>query len=269
MVSRRYLRALCFIILLAGVCLAFQRRGRMPFIPDDDEPVPFPADGGEKTEWIFARLRYDSFRQGAGMWGVRGRWTTDYPKAERHLVQGLRRLSRLHVRSVEEVVDLDTDKIFDYPWIYGVEVGHWDLTDAQAAKLREYLLRGGFLMVDDFHGSFEWEVFMRSLNRVFPDRPVVDIPDKDPIFHNVFDLDNRTQIPGIVMFYTGQTYEQDGVKEKWGGVYDGQGRIMVAICHNMDLGDAWEHADMPEYPERYTSMAYRITLNYILYSMSH
>jgi hypothetical protein len=269
MVSRRYLRALCFIVLLGGVCLAFQRRGRMPFIPDDDEPVPYPADAAEKTEWIFARLRYDSFRQGAGLWGVRGRWTTDYPKAERHLAQGLRRLSRLHVRSVEEVVDLDTDKIFDYPWIYAVEVGHWDLTDAQAAKLREYLLRGGFLMVDDFHGTFEWEVFMRSMNRVFPDRPVVDIPDKDPIFHNVFDLDNRIQIPGIVMFYTGQTYEQDGVKEKWGAIYDDQGRIMVAICHNMDLGDAWEHADMPEYPERYTSMAYRITLNYILYSMSH
>ena len=63
--------------------------------------------------------------------------------------------------------------------------------------------------------------------------------------------------------------EQDGVKEKWGGIYDDKGRIVVAICHNMDLGDAWEHADLPQYPERYTSMAYRIGLNYIIYSMTH
>ncbi len=124
-------------------------------------------------------------------------------------------------------------------------------------------------MVDDFHGSIEWEIFMRSMSRVFPERPVVDIPNSDPIFHMLFDLDDRIQIPGIVMFYTGQTYEQDGVKEKWGGIYDDKGRIMVAMCHNMDLGDAWEHADMPQYPERYTSMAYRIGLNYIIYSMTH
>lgn len=269
MAMNRNLRALIFILVLAGACLAFQRRGRLPFLQDDDEPEPYPTDAAEKTEWVFARLRYNSYRQGAGMWGVRGSWSTDYPKAERHFAQGIRRLSRVHVRSVEEVVDLDTDKIFDYPWIYGVEVGHWDLSDSQAAKLREYLTRGGFLMVDDFHGSIEWEIFMRSMSRVFPERPVVDIPNSDPIFHMLFDLDDRIQIPGIVMFYTGQTYEQDGVKEKWGGIYDDKGRIMVAMCHNMDLGDAWEHADMPQYPERYTSMAYRIGLNYIIYSMTH
>lgn len=262
------LRAVVVILLLAGAALAFQR-GRLSFLDDDDEPMPYPSDGDEKTEWVFARLKYPSYRGGAGYWGVRGSWTTDYPKAERHFVQGIRRLSRIHTRSVEEVVDLDSDKLMDYPWMYGVEVGHWDLSDAQAAKLREYLLKGGFLMVDDFHGSIEWEIFMRSLQRVFPDRAVVDIDNKDPIFHMLFDLDERIQIPGIVMFYTGKTYEQDGVKEAWRGVYDDKGRLMVGICHNMDLGDAWEHADMPQYPERYTSMAYRIGLNYIIYSMTH
>lgn len=269
MVTNRYLRALVVLVVLASAALAFQRRGRLPFLDDDEEPMPYPADAGEKTEWTFARLRYNSYRQGSGYWGTRGSWSTDYPKAERHFAQGIRRLSRIHTRSVEEVVDLDSDKIFDYPWIYGVEVGHWDLNDAQVLKLREYLMRGGFLMVDDFHGSIEWEIFMRSLNRVFPDKPVVDIDSKDQIFHILFDLDQRIQIPGIVMFYTGNTYEQDGVQDRWAGVYDEKGRIMVAICHNMDLGDAWEHADMPQYPERYTSMAYRIGLNYIIYSMTH
>lgn len=264
------LRIAVLLVVLAGFALAFQR-GRFRGFYDDDEPMPYPTDAGEKTEYVFGRLRYPSFRGGAGYWGVRGSWSTDYPKAERHFVQGIRRLSRVHVRSVEDVVTLDDDKIFDFPWIYGVEVGHWDLNDAQAAKLREYLMRGGFLMVDDFHGSIEWEIFMRSLSKVFPDRPVVDIPNNDPIFHILFDLDQRTQIPGIVMMSTGftRTYEQDGVKDKWGGVYDDKGRIMVAVCHNMDLGDAWEHADWPEYPEKYTSMAYRIGLNYIIYSMTH
>lgn len=234
-----------------------------------EEEVPIPPDATEKTEWAFARLQYPSFRGGAGYWGVRGSWSTDYPKAERQFVQGVRRLTRLHTRSMEEVVNLESDEIFNWPWIYAVEVGHWDLDDTQAAKLREYLLRGGFLMVDDFHGSIEWEIFMSSLRRVFPDRQVEDLDDKDPIFHVMYDLDKRVQVPGIVMFYTGRTYEQDGIVPNWRAVKDDKGRVMVAICHNMDLGDSWEHADMPSYPEQFTSLGYRIGINYIIYSMTH
>ena len=150
-----------------------------------------------------------------------------------------------------------------------MESGHWDLTDAQCAKLREYLLRGGFLMTDDFHGTYEWEVFMASMSRVFPDRPVKDIPNNDAIFHVVFDLDNRFQVPGTVNYPFTKTYEYDGYEAEWKGIFDDKGRVMVAICHNMDLGDAWEHADNPAYPEKYTGLAYRIGINYIIYAMSH
>ncbi len=267
----RAVAALLAVTLLAGALYAFQfgRRGRFA-----EEDLPPPADGDEKTEFTFARLRYPSFRGGSGYWGVRGSWSTDYPKAERQFVQGVRRLTRLHTRSMEHVVDLEphdleSEEIFNWPWIYGVEVGHWDLSDAQAAKLREYLLRGGFLMVDDFHGSIEWEIFLASMSRVFPDRPVVDLQPKDHIFHVLYDIDQKVQVPGIVMFYTGRTYEQDGVEPRWRGVLDDKGRVMVAICHNMDLGDSWEHADMPRYPEEYTSLGYRIGINYILYAMTH
>jgi hypothetical protein len=150
-----------------------------------------------------------------------------------------------------------------------VEVGHWDLTDAQAQKLREYLLRGGFFMCDDFHGSREWQVFVASMSRVFPDRPIVDIPDGDPIFHTVFDLAEKYQVPGAQFLESGRTYEWDGVAPEWRGIYDDKGRLMVAICHNMDLGDSWEHADNPEYPEKYSSLGLRIGVNYIVYSMTH
>ncbi|MBM3725545.1 MAG: DUF4159 domain-containing protein [Acidobacteria bacterium] len=256
------------LLVIALSALYGQRRGGRGFF-DEDEYVPDPADKDEKTEYVFTRLRYPSYRGGSGSWGYRGSWTTDYPKADRHFVQGVRRLTRIHVRSVEHVLDLDTDDIYNYPWIYAVEVGHWDLSDKQAAKLRDYLLRGGFLLVDDFHGSIEWEIFMSSMARVFPEHPVEDIDNKDHILNVLYDLKDRFQVPGIVMFYTGRTYEQDGVEPRWRAIRDDKGRIVVAICHNMDLGDAWEHADHPRYPEKYSGLAYRTAINYIIYSMTH
>lgn len=262
--------ALVFGLLAVSTLLA-QRGRRFQTSPFDEDPsnVVTPADANEKTEWAFARLRYPSIQSGNRMWSMRGHWAIDYPKADRQFVSGVRRLSRVHARSVEQVVDLDSDDIFNWPWIYAVESGHWDLTDAQCAKLREYLLRGGFLMTDDFHGTFEWEVFMASMSRVFPERPVKDIPNDDAIFHVIFDLDNRFQVPGTVNWPFTKTYEYDGYEAEWKGIYDDKGRVMVAICHNMDLGDAWEHADNPAYPEKYTGLAYRIGINYIVYAMTH
>ncbi|MFN7922780.1 MAG: DUF4159 domain-containing protein, partial [Bryobacteraceae bacterium] len=153
-----------------------QRRG-MDFLDEEDNPVPIPADADEKTEFAFSRLRYTSKRNGYfGRGG--GSWSTDWPKADRQFLQGLRRLTRLHARSLEEIVELDKDKFWDFPWMYATEVGRWDLNERQAARLREYLLKGGFLMTDDFHGTFEWSIFMESMSRVFPDRPVVDLDNK-------------------------------------------------------------------------------------------
>jgi len=255
------------VLGLAIWSILYAQGGFPRFWDEEDNPAPIPADANEKTEFAFARLRYPSIR-GSYRW-FRGGWATDYPKADRQFVQGVRRLTRIHTRSVEQVVDLDSDEIYNWPWIYGVEVGHWSLSDKQATRLRDYLLRGGFLMVDDFHGTFEWDVFMASMNRVFPDRQVVDIPDKDAVFHVLYDLDERFQVPGIQMFRSRRTYEQDGLEPEWKGIYDDRNRLVVAICHNMDLGDAWEWADHPRYPERYASLAYRIAINYIIYSMTH
>jgi hypothetical protein len=161
--------------------------------------------------------------------------------------------------------------------MYAVEVGRWYLPDAQAAQLREFLLRGGFLMVDDFHGSeqfrgmSEWQVFVASMSKVFPDRAIVDIPSGDPIFHTIYDLDERTQVPGWQWTRTGRTYEngETGRPEHWRAIYDDRGRIMVAICHNMDLGDAWEWSDDPRYPEKWATLAYKVAMNYFTYDLTH
>ena len=141
------------------------------------------------------------------------------------------------------MLEVTDDTIFDYPWLYAVEVGRWYLDDVQAARLREYLLRGGFLMTDDFHGSREWASFVESMQRVFPDRPIVEIADTDEVLHVLYDVDERIQIPGIAALRYGVTYERDGVTPHWRGIYDDAGRLMVAINFNMDLGDAWEHAE--------------------------
>ncbi len=250
------------------------------------ENFPIPPDSSRNTEWVRARLRYPDiygypdhsrFRMQDGS-PFPGYWTMDYPRSDRHLLAGVRRLTRIDTRSVEQVVDLDgTDDIFNWPISYGVEVGHWQLPDDQAAQMREYLLRGGFFMCDDFHGSEtfegvnEWQVFTRSMTKIFPDRPIEDIPENDPIFHTIYDLDERFQVPGAQYFDTGITYEKGptGKVPHWRCIRDDKGRIIVAICHNMDLGDAWEWSDDPKYEEKWASLAYRIAMNYFIYDLTH
>jgi hypothetical protein len=260
----RVLFSVAALTLIFMSALVAQRSFPFPGF-DEDESVMTPSDANEKTEFVFARLQYPNMGRG---WR-RGSWSTDWPKADRQFLQGVRRLTRIHSRSVEAVVNLDSDDIFDYPFVYAVEVGHWTLNDQQAAKLREYLDRGGFLMTDDFHGTWEWDVFMSSMRKVFPDRPVVDLANSEAAFHVLYDLGERFQVPGIQYFYSGQVWEQDGVEAQWKGIFDEKGRLVVAICHNMDLGDAWEWADHPRYPEKWASMAYRVAINYIIYSMTH
>jgi hypothetical protein len=267
-------------LVLFGTALAWETKPRAfrEYPGREYENFPLPPDYQEKTEWQFARLMYPQFMgRFRGFRGFRDNWkeggsswTTDYPRADRHLSQALRRLTRVHVRSVEQPVDLDDgDDVYNYPWLYAVEVGHWQLTDEQAKKMREFLDRGGFFMCDDFHGTNEWAVFVESMKRVFPDHPIVDIPPSDPIFHTIYDLDNKYQVPGAQYLSSGRTYEYDGYEARWRGIYDDKGRLVVAICHNMDLGDSWEWADDPQYDEKFSAMAFRIASNYVVYSMTH
>src|ERR1700753_4495030 len=108
----------------------------------------------------------------------------------------LKRLTRIQGRPTEQVVDLDSDEIFNYPWIYAVQVQTWSFTDEEAKRLREYLLKGGFLMVDDFHGTADWEEFMSGMRQVFPDRPIEGLDNKDEIFPALYDLYERMRGPG-------------------------------------------------------------------------
>jgi hypothetical protein len=262
-------------LLLLSTALALQLRPFREYPGVEYDDFPLPPDFREQTEWVFARLMYPAVNVG----GFRGNqdwkhgtanWTIDYPRSDRHVSEAVRRLSRVHARSVEQPVDLDDgDDVYNYPWLYAVEVGYWRLTDDQVKKMREFLDRGGFFMCDDFHDVREWQNFVYSMRKVYPDRPIVDIPDDDAIFHTIYDLDKRYQVPGAQYEQTGRTYEQNGIQPKWRAIYDEKGRIVVAICHNMDLGDSWEHADEPEYDEKFSSLGFKIAVNYVTYSMTH
>jgi len=252
--SCRYGAVICLVLMIA-----------LPVAPS----LAQQNSTSEYAEVYFARLAFGSYGRGFGS-GRGEAWLRDWPEADFHLMQGVRRLTKIDSSIEGRHVRFDDDSMFDYPAIYAVKVGFMRLSDVEAAHMREYLLRGGFLIVDDFHGPDQWAEFEASMRRVFPERPIVELPTGDEVFHVLYDVDQRTQIPGIQAVTSGRTWEHRlGVPGHWRGIYDDDDRLMVAINFNMDLGDAWEHADDPRYPEPLTALAYRFGINYLVYAMTH
>jgi hypothetical protein len=147
--------------------------------------------------------------------------------------------------------------------------GMWDLTDPQVTKLREYLQRGGFLLCDSFFGTREWEGFVSGIKRVFPDRAIVDLPDDHPLFHTVFDLDPKLQVPNWNALRGGVPYRADGVTPRWRAILDDDGRVMVAIAFNNDLGDSYQWADDAGYPQEGANLGLRMGVNFAVYALTH
>lgn len=266
--KRPILNAIRLLFVLSVGLLAFQRFGRRQRgYYDMGPPVP--------SEFYWTRLQYNSIGGGFDRFQGYSTWSRDYPKADNDCLIALRRLTHINSPSPLNVADLDSDHIFDYPWIYAVDVNTWQFTDQEAKRLHDYLLKGGFLMVDDFHGEEDWQRFMAGMRQVLPDRPVEDLQDADEIYHVLYDINEKFQIPGEQYVSTGRTYQcggngnDCGYVPKWRAIRNDRGRIMVAICANMHLGDAWEHSDEAEYPEKFSGLAFRIVLNYITYAMTH
>lgn len=247
--------------------------------------------GAPNGEFHFLRVEYKDHPRARRGWygsggglngGPRGWWMQDWPEAEMHFNQGIRRLTRIDAGEIRHT-PLTDDRVYDYPWIYATQVGWWDLSDGETKRLGQYLERGGFLVVDDFFGAQDWAAFQDTMERAMPGRPIEDLRDGQAVMNIVFDIRERVFIPGLRHLRRidggridggrgdgGRVViEPVGTPPAWRGLYDSQGRLVVAINFNMDVGDAWEHADMPEYPENMTSLAYRFGINYIVYAMTH
>ncbi len=227
------------------------------------------------TEFVVGRLMFpQSYRRGVlgaggGDWRLGATaWTVDYPEGDRRFAELLARLTMIDVRAVEQPVNLDDDiDAYYWPFLISGLVGAWDLTDTQAAKLRDYLLRGGFLLCDSFYGTAEWQGFISGISRVFPDRPIVDLPSTHPIFHTVYDLSERPRIPTWQHLPHG--YRSDGAEPHWRAILDDDGRVMVMIAFNNDIADGWQRADEYRYPAEAARLAIQVGVNFAVYALTH
>jgi hypothetical protein len=237
-------------------------------VPDWEVNENYPGD-----LFTFVRIRYDSYgREGGG-------WATDYRDSDLNFSLRLQQLTSLKVNPEPIVLDLTDDRLFDYPFIYIIEPGSLYFSDAEVAALRRYCLNGGFLMVDDFWGDTQYENLRTQLLRVFPDRTPFEVPLSHEIFHCVYDLKEKPQVPSIHSAQRGDPnvtweYARDGsdtTVPHYRAITDDQDRIMVFICHNTDLGDGWEREgeDRWYFEEFSVKKAYPLGINIVTYAMTH
>jgi hypothetical protein len=225
-----------------------------------------PPQTPQPHDFTFVRLMYNG-----RMSGYIKNWYTDYPTGDENLIHVLQRMTDVDVSPETRCIPIQHPDLFNYPMIYSSEAGQMIFDDSDAHVLREYLTRGGFWMIDDFWGTFEWANFEREMKKVFPDRPIVDIPMDHPIFHSVYDIKQKMQVPNIGYAYTANaaTWEQDGYEPYVRGIFDNNGRLLVFINFNTDLMDASEWADDPRYPQDFSAYSYRIFTNAVVYALSH
>jgi len=232
-------------------------------------PAAAQAVEDEAHEFFFTRGIYSD--TGDDDWG--GRWAVDYPKADLQFLVALKRLSTVHAFDSDNALELDDPQLRKFPFLYILEVGSMNLSDAEAIALREYLEAGGFMVVDDFWGSWAWQNFVVQMKRVFPDRDFVELPMEHPVFHAFYDVGEILQVPnvyqGSMVKNGGPTHEYDGYVPHVRGMFDDEGRLMVLVNWNTDLGDAWEWADDPNYPLKFSTFAFEIGINFVIYGMTY
>jgi hypothetical protein len=260
-----------FSLLLIACLLPALSAAQSPRQEDRAQPASGPeAPPGNSHEFYFTRGIYsgefDDYDEG-------GRWAIDYPKADHQFLVALKRLSVVDAYGSDNAIELTDPRLRQFPLLYTVEVGSMSLTEAEALALRNYLLAGGLLVIDDFWGSWAWDQFLTQMQLVFPDRAIVEVPPDHPVFNVFYNIDRVIQVPNVRQGwgaqYGGPTHEYDGIVPHVRGIFDDDGRLMVLINWNTDLGDAWEWADHPEYPLKFSTYAFEIGINFVIYGMTH
>jgi hypothetical protein len=274
MKSRRTWLLVVSLALIATTVVLAQRRFRGPTVDRGDVPEWTNEPGFEKDTFVFTRVEYDSGYSGWGRGG--GGWRTDWPDADLNFSYRLQQLTAMKVDPKGKYLRLTDPDLFNQPFIYIAEPGRLEFDEDEEKALRRYLLNGGFLMVDDFWGEAEYRNFYDAMKQVFPDREPQELPLDHPIFHCVFDLKEKPQIPN---YRTGEDSRETGITwERWDartphykGIFDDKGRMMVIICHNTDLADGWEREGVYEYYFREFSekKAYPLGINIVFYAMTH
>jgi hypothetical protein len=255
----------------AGAVLLWAAFTSSPRSADAQNPT-MPDSRFAGLQWTFARIRYDAWTLPPGRrYDIFDEpWTIDYPAAEQNLSRRLKTVTSIQVND-PVVLTIEDPNLWNYPWIYIVEPGNLRLRESEVPILREFLLRGGTLTFDDFHGPIEWTNLENELKRVFPDRKIIDLSPNHPIFHCFYQFDEFPQTPGLGSFLQGRTWEKGGYQAHLRAIEDDTGRAMVLINWNTDMGDGWEWSNASDYPGyvKYTAQAYRMEINEIIYSLTH
>ena len=234
-------------------------------------PKDFNDRGFTVCKWMFRSDRSEP--SGVG-------WSTDYPFGEINLLIRLSELTRIRVsrdrhRDVNYwVVRATDDQLFHCPILIGSDVGTAALSDAEVRRLREYLLKGGFLWVDDFWGTPAWNHWTRLIARVLPEFPIVDVAPADPIRQAMFTIAEVKQVPSIFSWggpgSDPRERGSDSPHANFRAIADAHGRVMVAMTHNTDIGDAMEReGDNPDYFAEYSPSGYALATNIVLYALTH
>ena len=241
--------------------------------PSVDAQLPAaPDDRYAGLQWRFVRIRYHYTTEGThqpqDFYGEP--WYIDAPAAEQNLTRRVKTATAIQVED-PIVMTLDDKRLFEHPWIYFVEPGNLKMLDTDLPILREFLLRGGSAYFDDFHGPVEWDNFAREMKRLFPDREIIEVPKDHPVFSCFYKIDQYPQVAGLGSFLAGRSFEKGGVLPHLRTILDDNGRPMMFINWNTDMGDGWEWSNVEEYPGyiKYTAMAYRMGINEIVYALTH
>jgi len=228
--------------------------------------------GFEKDAFTFARIK-----RNRGGWGGGGSWDTDAPDSDLNLSWRLSTLTALKVNPEGRFIRLTDKELSNYPFLYMVEPGTLALEEDEVPALRKYLLNGGFVWLDDFWGESEWNSMAEQFKRVFPDRKWEELPLDHQIYHCVFDIKSKEQVPTVERGSARQfnpdspTWENGGREVHHRAIFDDKRRIMVLATHNTDNGDGWEwegnnHFYFANYAEK---TAYPLAINVIFYTMTH
>lgn len=271
----RWMVLFCLLSLgFATIATGYQRRWRQDWrsvgrqgVPTWEVEKPFAKD-----VFTFARVKYNSR-------GYRDRWAIDFRDSDLNFSLRLQQMTTIKVNPEPVVVELIDPKLFDYPFLYMIEPGDLYFTPEEAKALRQYLLNGGFMMVDDFWGDEEYANFANEMKLVFPELEPEVVPLEHDIFQCVYTLKEKPQIPSVGIAQRGapygitweSRYGSDTTKANYRAIYDKSGRIMVFICHNTDLGDGWEQEGVdPWYFENFSvKKAYPMGINIATYAMTH
>jgi len=239
---------LLFVTALASLPVQAQRFGR----PSSDPLVPARYD----SRFTLARLYYPHYPG----------WSYDWPEMEDHLSSILEHLTTLRPSRVRNnVFRMDDPELLKYPVAYLSEPGYWFPEESEILGLREYIAKGGFLIVDDFHFEEEWVVFERAIKRVLPDARIERLDIAHPIFHQFF------RIMSLKVPYPGALGER-GLMGEFFGIHDPldpENRLRVVINYNMDIGDYMEHSGRGLYSVAPTNEAYKFGINYLIYGLTH